>query len=424
MRRNGGGPWVKGAARQSLAGVLQRAPGLLLSLGLALCSALVQAQNTASEDKLRQILERAQADRRVAGPSSGAASQPRKALEPEQVSLRNTWLREAEAALSRRDVDQAEVLFDRAANLAHQADTEIGLVRTYMQAGAYRRALAFGAHTAGVHLDVVGGSALYAWLLQAGGQEAVAQRLLNDTLARQPDNDFILAVAKQLRSSKPLADAALQLVPTRLAPYGDMQGLPAHARVTGSAVLLSDGVHALAPLALLPASGKVWVRNGLGQLSTARIQKRHRAWGVAVLSLERALPVMQGLQSPTGPVFPGSAGYALEYVTHGDASAAWPMLRVGFIGAPVGNGVQLALGVELKDGSGGGPVFDAAGRLLGLAVAAPQAGPPRLVSAQNLQHLLDQPLAPPAPSGPAPRAMLDQLYEAGLKTALQLITAR
>jgi hypothetical protein len=111
-------------------------------------------------------------------------------------------------------------------------------------------------------------------------------------------------------------------------------------------------------------------------------------------------------------------------VTHPDADAAWPLLHVGFIGAPVGKGTQLALGVELKDGSGGGPVFDAAGRLLGIAVASGHAGSPRLVSTHDLQHLLGKPLAPPAPTGPALRAMLDQLYEAGLKTALQLITAK
>ncbi len=396
---------------------------LFISAGLSLCSAVAQAQSSATDEKLRQILLRAQSGSNVAAPPTGGASLQRKTLEPEQTSMRNALLRDAEAALSHLDVVQAELLFDRAANILHAADTEIGLVRTYMQAGAYRRALAFGAHTAGVHLDVVGGSALYAWLLQMGGQHAVAQRLLNDTLARQPGNEFMLAVAKQLGSNKPLADASLLLAPTRLAPYGEMKGLASHARVAGSAVLLADGVHALAPLALLAASGKVWVRNGMGQLRKARIQQRHRVLGVAMLTLERALPVMEGLQSHTGPVFPGSAGYVLEYVTHDYGTAAWPLLNVGFIGNPVGKGAQLALGVELKDGSGGGPVFDAAGRLLGLAVATPH-GSPRLVSTQDLQHVLDRPLAPPAPSGPAPRAMLDQLYEAGLKTGLQLITAK
>jgi hypothetical protein len=391
-------------------------------MGLASFCVMSQGQSTTSDTKLRQIMGRAQAGANGSDPATSAAYQPPKTLAPEHATLRNTLLRDAEAALSRRDVIEAEVLFDKAANIQHAADTEIGLVRTYMQAGAYRRALAFGAHTAGVHLDVVGGSALYAWLLQMGGQQAIAQRLLNDTLARQPDSAFMLAVAKQLRSERPLADTSLQIPPTRLAPYGDNTGLPKHARVAGSAVLLSDGRQALAPLVLIPASDRVLVRNGLGQLSQARILRRHAGLGVAVLTLEQALPVAGALQSHTGPVFPGSAGYAIEYVANATADAAWPMMSIGFIGAPSGTGKQLTLGIALKDGSGGGPVFDASGRLLGMAVSRNPQRPLDLVSVQDLQTVLGKPLAPPAPSGVAARAVLDQMYEAGLLTGLQLIT--
>lgn len=393
-----------------------------MALGLVLASFVTQAQSPASQEKLRQIMQRAQLGRDL-GPTTGAASSLPKALTSEQAARRNTLLLDAEAALSRRKTEQAEVLFDQAANILHAADTEIGLVRTYMQYGAYRRALAFGAHTAGVHLDVVGGSALYAWLLQAGGQQALAQRLLDDTLARQPDNHFMLAVAKQLNSGKPFADARLQMPPTRLAPYGDMTGLPALARVAGSAVLLSDGVHALTASALLLPHSQVWVRNGLGQLSAARIQRHYAKWGVTVLTLVKPLPVAQELLSHAGPVFPGAAGYAFEYVTHNSADAAWPLLDIGFMGSPAGKGTQLTLGIELKDTRGGGPVLDAAGRLLGIAVTAQHQSVPLLVSAQELQQA-GIVLAPAAPKNPAPPAMLDQMYEVGLQTALQLITSR
>lgn len=409
-------------------------PGLFrttLVLGTALFHALAFGQSADSNAKLRQIMERAQATKAAASPASAAAAASgassayptSRTLGAEQTAARAELLRDGEAALSRLEVDKAELLFDRAANMLHAADTEIGLVRTYMQAGAYRRALAFGAHTAGVHLDVIGGSALYAWLLQMGGQQALAERLLVDTLARQPKNDFMLAVAKQLHSSKPLADAALLAPPTRLAPYGDNAGLPPQARVVGSAVLVSKGTQALVPLALLPASDKVWVRNGMGQLSKARIEQRQAALGIGVLTLSRPLPVTEELLSHSGPVFPGSAGYAVEYIANRSAAAAWPVLNIGFLGAPVDNGRQLALGIDLKDGSGGGPVFDAAGRLLGLAVPGKAKQPARLVSTEDLHKVLGTPLAPPAPSGPAARAQLDQMYEASLRVALQLISA-
>lgn len=399
-----------------------------LLIGAGTFASLASGQSADSDAKLRQIMERAKVTGAAVPQASGSAAasafyQTRKSLNAEQTAARAELLTEAEGALSRMEVDKAELLFDRAANMLHAADTEIGLVRTYMQGGAYRRALAFGAHTAGVHLDVIGGSALYAWLLQVGGQTAVAQRLTAEALARQPNSGFMQTVAKQLQSSKPLADEALLAPPTRLAPYGDKADLPAKARVVGSAVLLADGKEALVPLALLPTSDKVWVRNGMGHLSKARIKQRHAALGIAVLTLSRSLPVAERLLSHSGQVFPGSAGYAIEYVTNPSAAATWPMLHIGFLGMPVGNSRQLALGLELKDSSGGGPVFDAAGRLLGLAVPGNARGPTLLVSTEDLQKVLGQPMAPPAPGGSAPRAELDLVYEASLRVALQLITA-
>ena len=60
--------------------------------------------------------------------------------------------------------------------MLHAPDTEAAQVRAHMQAGDYRRALAFGAHAASAHRrDWPAGTALYAWLLQAGGQAAAAR---------------------------------------------------------------------------------------------------------------------------------------------------------------------------------------------------------------------------------------------------------
>jgi hypothetical protein len=101
----------------------------------------------------------------------------------------------------------------------------------------------------------VGGSLLYVWLLHAGGQPVIAQRLLADAETCMPDNPMVQAVQQQLRSGMPHASGPLLVLPTRLAPYSAMKGLPATARVVGSAVLLHGGTKALLPLSLLPASG-------------------------------------------------------------------------------------------------------------------------------------------------------------------------
>ena len=91
---------------------------------------------------------------------------------------REALLAQAERELARGDAASAIGVLDRAAMMLHAADTEMALVRAYLQAGEYRRALAFCAHTAGAHRETAEPSALYAWLLHLGGQSAFARRTL------------------------------------------------------------------------------------------------------------------------------------------------------------------------------------------------------------------------------------------------------
>ncbi len=408
----------------------------------------VDATSTSDSDaKLRQVMARAQSQR------SGAASAPvggsgyTSAIAPERLHERARLLQTGEAALARLEVDTAINAFDRAALIQHAADTEISLVRAYMQGGQYRRALASGAHTAGAHLDVVAGSALYAWLLAAGGQGVIGQRLLDEAQARLPNNAVVTGVQRQLRSGTLVATGALLGVPTRLAPYSRGPALPRRARVAGSAVLLADGRQALAPLALIPTgvAPPVWVRNGLGVLTAATVVARLPAVGMALLQLNTALPAADGLGVAAQEAFPGSAGFAVEYTANPRAEAAWPLLRTGFLGGMTGNPArpeERALGITMPPGPRGGPVFDVAGRLTGMALA-PATGSARpvlpiFVSAPVLRRELARaapaaslgtvatalPATPTAPAAVMGRVPVDVIYENALKTTLQLITLR
>ncbi|MBC7444284.1 MAG: hypothetical protein H7273_02275, partial [Polaromonas sp.] len=315
---------------------------------------------------------------------------------------------------------------DRAALIVHAADTEIALVRSQMQAGEYRRALAFGAHTAGAHLDVIGGSLLYAWLLHLGGQSAIAQRLLADTQARLPDHPGAAALEQQIRSGAPVVSGLLLDLPTRLAPYGELQGLPGAARVVGSAVLLPGGRQALVPLGLLPRSGRLWLRNGLGQLVRATVDTRWAAAGVARVRLAQALPVAGTLRLAARDAFPGSPGFAVEYTATPDAAPAWPILRAGFLGAVQGGARPQLLGIDMPAGGRGGPVFDGAGQLIGLALPGTGPGDDRLVPVSQLKKAIGPAPAletPGAAPGSLPRSSADTVYEGSLKTSLQVITA-
>lgn len=169
------------------------------------------------------------------------------------------------------------------------------------------------------------------------------------------------AVQRQLRSGASAATGQLLAPPTRLAPYGDAKGLQENARVVGTAMLFRGGRAALLPLGLQPRSGRLWLRNGLGQLVQARLDKRLGKAGLALVRLQSALPVAHELLVAANDAFPGSAAFAVEYVSSPDAAPAWPVLRTGFLGNATGDSGERLLGIEMPAGPRGGPVFDGAG---------------------------------------------------------------
>jgi len=362
------------------------------------------------------------------------------------LAARDQLLADAEQLLALGQAPSAQDTLDRAALMLHAPDTEASLVRAYMQAGEYRRALAFGAHAAGAHRrEWPAGQALYVWLLQAGGQTLVARRMLDEALELAPDDAALRLAQTQLQQSWPLASGALLQPPLRTAPVAVAPApaaLPPGLAVVGSAVLLDGGRAALLPLALLApgpaASGAdaretVWLRNGLGQASAAWLEQSDTALGVAVLRLDQPLPAPDWQSAPRAP-FGGSPGSLVEYGVDGRGETAWPLLRQGFF-ARQSDGGPRPLGIDAPPGPRGGPVFDQAGRLAGIALAstaaAPAGGaaaavrePDRLLSLAQLAVRHAALLPPPAPAGPAPRVEIDAVYETALRATLQVLLPR
>lgn len=355
--------------------------------------------------------------------ASQSASSPAVQTLPSPARLleRTQLLASAEAALARSDVALAQQDFERAALIAHAADTEMGLVRAHMQAGQYRRALVFGAHTAGAHLDVAGGAALYAWLLHLGGQEAAAKRMLADALARSPSHPMLIAAQTQLRSAHPLASGLLLQTPVRMAPYGSQAGLPATARVVASGLLFDGGRRVLVPLATLRTRQLLWVRNGLGQLAPAQLEKKLPQLNVATLRLGSTLPMQAPLPLADKNAFPGSVGFAVEYTASPNAAPQWPLLSTGFLGEPSADGKTRALGIALAAGPRGGPVFDNLGRLVGVALAS-SSGKNQWVSALQLYAAVGEPMGKLTLATARERMALDQLYETALPNTVQVIS--
>lgn len=356
---------------------------------------------------------------------------------PERAAL----LAEGEAALSHGQVDQALRRFERAAAMAHAADTELALVRTWLQAGQYRQATAFSAHTAGAHQRVVEGAVLYAWLLSIGGQQDAARRLLDQAVERFPAEPMLPATRRLL--DDPLAAPAVALPAVRLAPWSTGARVPKGAQVVASGVLIDQGRHALVPLAALEGGARLLVRDGLGRTTGARLLRGDRGLGVALLALQPALtlhslPVALGdtpvelplpAAAPRDP-FPGSPAHAVEFTPSHRADPAWPRLRSGFHGAPEGVSGERRLGIEMPAGPRGGPVLNAAGQWTGLALPG-RGGTDHLVPVSRLRTaFVDMLGAGPGPgaaatSGPVPpQVAVDEVYEGALRMTLQVIRTR
>ena len=367
----------------------------------------------------------------------------------------NALVRASEQALARGDTAAAQVGFERAAATRHAAEIEMDLVRTAMQAGAYREALGFCAHAAGGHLDEPASSALYAWLLRVGGQDAVAERVLGDALRRVPHDAVALATRAAFDAGlrAPPRGVLLEL-PHRVAPQthpiaGQMAPAP-DARSASAGVLLDGGGFALVPMTagvpLLPptaaaATPKLWLRNGLGQTTEAVVDAAAQApfapLGLTLLRLLAPLPVpsLSLSQLAARDPFAGSSGHALAYPAAGDAAPAWPTLHSGFLGGAAPRAGWRRLGFDVPSGPLGGPVFDASGRVAGIAVgttAAPGSTAQATllpVSMWREAVALLVPLSVPAAPAPAaaadvavaPRMAADEVYERGLKIALQLL---
>lgn len=391
---------------------------------------------SASDEKLRLFMQqvRPQPDSAKAGSQAVRDAQ---SVSPERLVQRAELLQQGELLLSRRSTPEALATFERAALILHAADSEMAIVRSHMQAGEYRRALAFGAHTAGAHLDVVGGSALYAWLLYAGGQTQVAQRLLAEAQARSASSPLIAAVGVQLATGQPRALGSLLALPTRLAPYGDAGGIPNSARVVGNATLLPSGKSAFVPAALAsPGNTGLWLRNGLGQMAKATVTQRLLQFGLAVVSLGTALAPPEDYAVAPRDAFAGSIGYAVEYASLPTHEAAWPLLRSGFLGGQADASNQASrwrsLGIDMPKGPRGGPVFDAAGQLAGIALPrsagkGKAGGADLMVPVSALKAALGASFAAPSnaaaspQAAPPPKAAMDRVYESALKSSLQVI---
>ena len=317
----------------------------------------------------------------------------------------------------------AQQAFEAAAGMVHAADAELGLVRAYMQAGAYRQALSFAAHAAGAHREVPGGMALYAWLLTIGGQQTVALRILDEWIDRLPDDATLIEARAQLATSAPRAGARLLASPWRTAPQDGALPIPFGTTVRATGVLSNDARQAWVPASALEGAQRVWVRNGLGQCVSATVAQIDVELEVALLELGEGLPAPHRLAwSPAAPSA-GGPSYLVEFVESDNAQPAWPLLRQGFFARYPDPLKPRRLGIEVPPGRHGGPVLDRLGQFAGIAIQASDGSAqllPSALIAQRWPRLAagEPPSAPDTPVAPV------AMFEAALTRVLQVLVLR
>ena len=387
-----------------------------LASAALLCAAVLAAPSLAADPP------------RPGASRSAASITDARADDPALMKDRTALLDAAEAALARGDTEAASATFERAAGMLHAPDTEMGVVRSQMQAGQYRRALAFAAHTAGAHLETPAASALYAWLLRIGGQEAYALRVL-DTAAQRAPGDAVLTAAQRAVAAAPvLAGGVLLERPQRMAPfalpYAGPTPIAARARVHASAVLLGDGRFALAPSSGLTDGRRLWVRDGMGRSSAASLDRTWADSGLALLVLERPLPRSAPLTIAPRDPFAGSPGFAVDFAPSADGAPQWPMLHAGFF-AGGASGATRPLGIATSAGSAGAAVFDAGGRWAGITLPNAAGDPQRAIWLPmsqlrgQLGDLLPAPLV--ADTAAPARIGVDEAYERSMAIVLQVL---
>lgn len=335
-------------------------------------------------------------------------------------------LARAEALLAAGQAREARGAFEQMAQQEHAADIELGILRSQMQAGQYRPALAFAAHTAGAHPQVGAGAAFYAWLLHLGGQRSIALKTLDQAEQRLPGDPALARVRALLRDESSPDPATRQVngivAPhERLGPYAVGAAVPANAQVIGGAILLRGGRQAMAPLDGLKGIGELWLRNGLGRTVGASVQRVDPSAGLALLGLDQALDETD-CAFAADEAFPGSPAYAFGFLPGASHDGAWPRTSVGFLGRRL-TAVDRLLGIDVPTGMQGAPVMDLKGQLVGIALPPGADGKPRLGSVASMRALAGDAVTE-ADAGTAGNRPLDELYERAMRLALQVIAVR
>lgn len=338
----------------------------------------------------------------------------------------------AEVALAQGEAARAAALFEAAAGSDHHsAAAELGMARAYLQEGEFRKAVSLASAVAVEHHESEA-RAFLAWLHYLGGQRQIAQRTLASLLEERPGDGAALAVLGRLRAHQGLdSDGGLEPPALGLDPHlqvraGEPGAADLHPLANG--VLVDQGRRVLTSATALSnaGGGRLWIRDGLGRLQEARVERVEDA--VAVLVLPPDAAGQTRVAARAGRAFAGRPCFVLGFPAGSGGRAVWPVLTPGFLGLPEGQGHALTLPPDIPPGAEGGIVFDGGGQWVGLVLPARgEAGAGGGYRMLQASALVGPPLAgleAPPSGGRRPASLsLDEIYERGMRVLVRVLVS-
>ena len=116
----------------------------------------------------------------------------------------------AQSAIDNGQPQQATEWYDKAAAMGESPEAEIGLVRAYLQAGEFRKAIAFGNLVAAEHPDMTDTAALLAYIEDLEGQTTPALAKLTEELKKHPDDVALNAAEAEILLNRMAVTQAIQ----------------------------------------------------------------------------------------------------------------------------------------------------------------------------------------------------------------------
>lgn len=358
---------------------------------------------------------------------------------------------QAKTAMANGNPQQAAELYEKAAGYGESADAEIGLVRAYLQAGEFRKTIAFANLVAAEHPDVNDTAALLAYLEDREGQTPTALAKLDEAIKNHPDDAALMGAYAEILIDRMAITKAVQKLDAWIAsnpPHGDIYRLRAKAALvsghhqdvvnwrkksaeayeangrpesakplrawlanlpnttatinltahsknpakrisqwpapnfadfpvstgqikSGNGFVIDEGRYVLTYASLVAhAKQDLWVRNGLGVIRLAHIEKIIPDQGVALLRLSTPYPKTWSLPKPSLAI-PKKLKFCfvMGYPVTDALETSYPLIAPSVVVRPkleVGNLMQLSS--SLGNESSGNAVFDPSGQLIGMTL--------------------------------------------------------